>query len=93
MYNYAKTDFSDIHNSSLVRTQLTNPSELLEISTDNITFAGAGSDLLPLVVKAVPDNTSTTVYLRTNIPKGLTGDESRAASLMVRWKTPLRSCD
>jgi hypothetical protein len=93
MYNYAKTDFSDRFEPELGRTQLVNPSEMIEISTDNVNFVGAGSDELPLVVQDIPDGEGVTAYIRTKLPRDLTGDESRDASLLVRWKTPLRTCD
>ncbi len=93
MYNYAKTDFSDRLSADLDRTQLLNPSEMIEISLDNINFEAVGSDQLPLVVRAVPDSSSVTTYVRTILPRDLTGEESRDASLLVRWKTPLRTCD
>lgn len=93
IYNYAKTDFSDIYDQDLVRTQLLKPSQMLEISLDNVNWYGAGSDSLPLVVQNVADGQSETVYMRSNLPKNLTGDESRDASLLVRWKTPQKNCD
>jgi hypothetical protein len=93
IYNYAKTDFSDINSPDLERTQLITPSQLLEISTDGINFEGIGSSNLPLVVGGVPSGESTTIFLRSNLPRNLTGDENRDASLLVRWKTPLQQCD
>jgi hypothetical protein len=93
IYNYAKTDFSDINDRELNRTQLLKPSEMLEISLDNATWHGAGSDELPLVIREVADGQEGIVYLRSNIPKDITGDENRDASLLVRWKTPLVNCD
>jgi hypothetical protein len=93
IYNYAKTDFSDINDRELNRTQLLKPSEMLELSLDNATWHGAGSDELPLVIRGVADGQEGTVYLRSNIPKDITGDENRDASLLVRWKTPLVNCD
>lgn len=93
IYNYPKWDFSDRVQPNIERSRLVTPSELVEISTDNINFYSSGSDNLPLVVEDVPPGSAATVYVRTNIPKGLTGNEQRDASLLVRWKTPLRQCD
>lgn len=93
IYNYPKTDFSDRNSVGLDRIQLVNPSEMIEISVDGINFAGVGSADLPLVVEDVIAGGSVTAYIRTTIPKGLTGDENRDASLLVRWKTPLRDCN
>ncbi len=93
IYNYPKVDFSDINTADLRQTQLTTPSEMIEISIDGTNFFGVGSDQLPLSVQDVSSGESATVYIRTNIPKDLTGDENRDASLLVRWKTPLRDCN
>jgi hypothetical protein len=93
IYNYPKTDFTDIYAEDLDRTQLVNPSEMIEISTDGVNFVGVGSAELPLTVEDVPAGESVTVYIRTIIPRHLTGDEKRDASLLVRWKTPLRDCN
>jgi hypothetical protein len=93
IYNYPKRDFSDINNTSLTRTQLLTPSEMIEISLDNVNFSGVGAAELPLVVQDVSPGESATVYIRTNLPRKLTGDEQRDASVLVRWKTPLRDCD
>ncbi len=90
MYNYAKSDFSDINSADLERTQLITPAELIEISTDGITFSKVG---VPLTVENVAPGESATIYVRTIIPKGLTSDVSRDASLLVRWKVPLEDCD
>jgi len=93
IYNYAKTDFSDRFDEDLKRTQLVTPSELIQISLDNIDFEGVGSANLPLVSKKIADDESVTMYVRTDIPRGLTGAESRDASVIVRWKTPLQECE
>jgi uncharacterized protein YkuJ len=93
IYNYAKTNFDDRNDRELSRTQLLKPSEMLEISLDNTTWHGVGSDSLPLVVPGVESGQEGTVYVRSNIPKDITGDENRDASLLVRWKTPLVNCD
>ena len=95
IYNYPKSNFSDRLTKDLTRTQLLNPSELIEISVSGTldSFAGVGSDQLPLSVLNVPAGGSVTAYIRTTIPKNLTGDENRDASLLVRWKTPLKDCN
>jgi hypothetical protein len=93
IYNYPKTDFTDIYDEDLDRTQLVNPSEMIEISTDGVNFVGVGSAELPLTVENVPAGESVPVYIRTIIPRRLTGDEKRDASLLVRWKTPLQDCN
>ena len=93
IYNYPKTDFSDRFDEDLKRTQLVTPSEMIEISLDNITFESVGSANLPLVKEDVTDNETVILYVRTNIPRDLTGTENRDASIVVRWKTPLQECE
>jgi len=94
IYNYAKTDFSDINDPDITRRQLIMPSEMVQVSLDGSSWESAGSQNLPLVVQDVPAGNVVNAYIRTSIPKfGLTGDENRDASLLVRWKTPLRGCD
>lgn len=93
IYNYAKTNFSDINQRDISRSQLVKPSDMLQISLDDVNFYSSGSDNLPLVVQNVPPDGTEIVYMRSNIPKDLTGDERRDASLLVRWKTPLVQCD
>jgi len=93
IYNYAKTDFSDRFDRDLLRSQLLKPSDMIEISLDNVNFHSSGSDDLPLVSLGVEDGEEATIYIRSNIPKDITGNENRDASLLVRWKTPLVNCD
>lgn len=93
IYNYAKTDFSDKDNPVLESSQLTKPSDLVQVSLDNVNFYSSGSDNLPLVISNVPPNSPKTVYLRSNIPSNITKQENRDASLLVRWKTPFKKCD
>jgi len=66
---------------------------MIQISLDNVNFEAVGSENLPLVQKNVKDNEGVTLFVRTDIPRDLTGDENRDASVLVRWKTPLQECD
>lgn len=93
MYNYPKINFDDRFEEELPRTNIISPSELIQISTDGINFESVGSINLPLVVEDVPNGSAVNLYMRSNLPKNLTGEESRDASIIVRWKTPLRVCD
>lgn len=93
IYNYPKLNFDDRFEADLTNTQLLTPSTFVEISVDGVNFEGVGSNDLPLVVPGVPSEGTVNVYLRTNLPRHLTGEESRDASVIVRWKTPLRECD
>jgi len=92
IYNYAKTDFRDRESPDVDKIQLVNPSEMLQISLDDVNFYDVGSSNLPLVVNNVVSGAPVTIYVRTNIPKGLTGRENRDASLLVRWKVPDPQC-
>jgi len=94
MYNYPKSTFEDIESPELERTQLVTPAEMIEISVSGTgPFVGVGSSQLPLSVLNVAAGESVTVYIRTIIPRDLTGDELRDASLLVRWRAPLRDCN
>lgn len=95
IYNYPRSDFSDINLQDPVRNQLLTPSEMIEISISGTldSFVELGSSQLPLVVRNISAGNGVTVYIRTILPKNLTGDESRDASLLVRWKTPLKECN
>ena len=93
IYNYAKLEFGDINQRDLSRSQLLKPSDMIQISLDNATFHSSGADTLPLVIRGVENNEVATVYIRSNVPRDITGNENRDASLLVRWKTPLVNCD
>jgi len=86
IHNYCKVDFTD----SLVGTnsdvvEMVRPSQLIELSKDNLTFYNVDSGELPFVFEEVPDNNEVIVYVRNNIPKGLTGDEKRTAGIIASW--------
>ena len=87
IYNYCKTDFSDaLENSEEENVNsLFKTSELIEISKNNLTFFKVGSPNLPLLYEEVPFGDSIKVYVRTVIPKGLTGKEKRTPNLIVSW--------
>jgi hypothetical protein len=94
MYNYPKSTFEDIDSPELERNQLVTPAEMIEISVSGTgPFVGVGSSQLPLSVLNVPAGGSVTAYIRTVIPRDLTGDELRDASLLVRWRAPLEDCN
>lgn len=92
IYNYPKTDFSDRFDADLERTQIPAPSSLIQISVDGVNFEGVGSSNLPLVVQDVPPGGAVNVYLRTNLPRNISKDVKRDASVIIRWKTPLIRC-
>jgi len=86
IYNYCKLDFSDsIGGAEVERADLIKPSELIEISKDNLTFYKVGDNNLPLLYDFVPVGDSVPVYVRTSLPKGLTGKEQRTAALVAEW--------
>lgn len=93
VYNYAKADFSDMQNFDVPRAGLISPNKLLEVSLNGVDFEKVGSAALPLVAPGILPNQTTNIYVRTDIPKGLTGGENRDASILVSWKTPRADCE
>jgi hypothetical protein len=95
IYNYAKRYFDDREEEDLQVVSATTPAEMIEISltASGNDFHGLGSDSLPLVATGIPSGEPVSVYIRTNIPKGLDPEAERDASLIVRWKTPLEECE
>jgi hypothetical protein len=95
IYNYAKRYFDDKEEEDLQVVSATTPAEMIEISltASGNDFHGLGSDSLPLVATGIPSGEPVSVYIRTNIPKGLDPEAERDASLIVRWKTPLEECE
>ena len=87
IYNYCKTDFSDSIGSSEItdKVVLTKPSELIEISKDNLIFYNIDSSELPFKYEDVLQEEIIPIYVRTSIPKGLSGKEIRTANLLGQW--------
>jgi len=83
VYNYCKTDFSDRDVEGIDSIDVLSPNSFLEISKDGVTFYDRNSAYLPLVYEDVPPGESRTVWVRTNIPENLTGDEKRTADLII----------
>ncbi len=59
------------------------PDQMVEISSDNVSYYGRGNSNLPLVYYNVPAGGTQTVYVRTNVPRNLTGSEDRVAYLIT----------
>jgi hypothetical protein len=86
IYNYCKTDFSNIKDmSNYIDPNLTKPSELIEISKDNLTFYKVGDPNLPFKFDMVPSDSSVPVYVRTDIPLNLKLDNKRTTGLNIQW--------
>jgi hypothetical protein len=83
VYNYCKTDFSDKDIEDIDSIDVRAPNSFLEISDDGINFYDRNSANLPLFYKDVPPGESRTVWVRTNIPRNLTGAEKRTAELII----------
>jgi hypothetical protein len=83
VYNYCKTDFSDRDVEGIDSIDILSPNSFLEISKDGVIFYDRNSAYLPLVFEDVPPGESRTVWVRTNIPENLTGDEKRTADLII----------
>ena len=86
IYNYCKTDFSkSMRNEVDLADKLIKPSNFIELSKDNLTYYKIRENGLPLVYENVAPGVSVPVYVRTDIPKGLTGKEIRTAGLKIAW--------
>jgi len=86
IYNYCKTDFEkSILNREDAADDLTKPSSLIEISKNNLTYYKVGDAALPFKFPAVPFDTVTSVYVRTDVPGSLAGKEKRTGGLLVYW--------
>ena len=87
IYNYCKTNFSgaleNIEEENV--NDLFKASQFIEISNNNLTFFKVGSPNLPLLYEEVQSGESAKVYVKTVIPKGLTGKEIRTPNLVVSW--------
>jgi hypothetical protein len=87
IHNYCKTDFRDSMQSADIKNEilLTKPSDLIEISKDNVTFYKVGAAELPFYFKNVLSGGVVPVYVRTTIPNVLTGKEQRTAEILGQW--------
>ncbi len=87
IYNYCKTDFYDSMENieSDNEGDLIKPSRLISISKDNLTYYNVGDSSLPFLFEKVPAGDSVPVYVKSNIPKGLTNQEKRTSGLVIQW--------
>ena len=86
LYNYCKTNFDDtIYNVNINPEPLTDPSQFVEISKDNLTFYKVGDPNLPLFWENVSSNMVVPIYVRTVLPRTLTGKELRTANIIAYW--------
>jgi hypothetical protein len=87
IHNYCKTDYTDSISLSpeADKAYLEPPSTFVEISKDNLTFYKVGDAELPFVFEKVPAGGKVPIYVRTNIPKFLTGKEDRTAGIIASW--------
>ena len=87
IYNYCKNDF--INSMTTVDldegTVLEGSANFIELSADNLTYYNIDSEELPLIFRDVPANDVIEVFVRTVIPKGLTGAERRTSGVMGSW--------
>jgi hypothetical protein len=86
IYNYCKKDFleSALDNEDAA-DKLIKPSNFIEISKDNLTYYSVGDTALPLTFSGIAADVSVPVYVRTTLPAGLTGKESRTSGLLIYW--------
>ena len=85
LYSYAKTDFN-INDESNTKDVTFTANQFLEISENNSTFYGVGSDQLPLIFQQVPVGTIKTIYIRSNKNDNFL-QSKLTASLIVQWLT------
>ena len=85
VYNYCKTNFLDKEIETPEFSELYSPNEFIEISSDGTNFYDRESGDLPLTFEQVSVGEKRTIWVRTNIPKVLTGKEKRTASLKIEW--------
>ena len=87
MYNYCRNDFTDSMNNTFSEYggDLLRPAEMIEISQDNVTYYKIGDAELPFFYEKVPTGDSVNFYVKSKIPFGLTGKESRTAGIITSW--------
>ena len=88
LYNYCKTDFSDSMGGRPSTEQINDvilPSELINISKDNVTFYKVGDSNLPLVFEKVEPGVSIPIYVKSIVPSNMTGYEKRTSGLIYSW--------
>ena len=89
VHNYCKTDFTDsvggYDELSDTGGTLLSPSKFIAISTDNVTFHRVGSDALPFYFEKVADGSTIPIYVKVELPDGLTGYEKRTSGVVGSW--------
>jgi hypothetical protein len=87
IYNYCKADFTDSMNNTFSKnsTDLLRPSEMIEISQDNVTYYKVEAAELPFFYEKVPANDTVSFYVRSILPRDLTGKEDRTAGIITSW--------
>ena len=87
IHNYCKTDFTDSINLDPLsdKPRLDDPSEFIEISDDNLTFYRVGDAELPIKFEKVSPGEKVPVYVRSTLPRRLTGNEKRTAGITASW--------
>ncbi len=88
IYNYCKTDFTDSLTNISDEDRifgLTQPSKMIEISSNNVTFYKVGDSELPFLFEKVPIDATIPIYVRSIVPKGLTGKENRTSGVIASW--------
>jgi hypothetical protein len=88
LYNYCKTDFSDSMSGVLTDEQIvdvTSSDKLIAISSDNLTYYKVGAPELPFFFEKVNQGDSVPIYVKSIVPKDLTGVNSRTSSIKYSW--------
>jgi hypothetical protein len=86
IYNYCKTSFiNSIKNVEDAHDNLIKPSNLIEISRDNLTYYKVRDTNLPFKFADVPAGDTVSIYTRPVLPENMVGKENRTANLLLYW--------
>ncbi len=85
VYNYCKTGFS-INQQDIKGELIYAPENFIELSKDDVSYYGLGSEYLPLVFEQVPSWESETVYLRSIKNSDFSANNS-TAQVIIDWLT------
>jgi hypothetical protein len=64
---------------------VTSSDKLIAISSDNLTYYKVGAPELPFFFEKVNQGDSVPIYVKSIVPKDLTGVNSRTSSIKYSW--------
>ena len=83
VYNYCKTNFDLVN--EVTADDVYSPNDLIEISKDGVHFYSKHDEEVPLRFDNVKDGDTVHFYIRSKIPRFLTKNVLRTASLLLEW--------